>query len=57
MKKQKSNPYLSKKELADLRKAQDKLIAFQKELEKMKEDCEAKMNKNDLPIIFKDNNG
>ena len=48
---------MSKKELADLRKAQDKLIAFQKELEKMKEDCEVKMNKNELPIIFKDNNG
>lgn len=57
MKKQKSNPYLSKKELAELRKAEDKLIAFQKELEKMKEEYEAKIKEKELPIIFKEPNG
>ena len=46
-----------KKELAELRKAEDKLIAFQKELEKMKEEYEAKIKEKELPIIFKEPNG
>ncbi len=55
MKKEKTNPYLSKKELAKLKKAKDALIEFQKELEEMKIKAEEDMKKNEIPIIFKEN--
>ena len=56
MKKEKINPYLSKKELAELRKAKEILDDFQKELEDKKSKAEEDLNKKRLPIIFKDNN-
>jgi len=55
-KNKKLTPFLSKKEIAELKYAEKKLFEIQKMLEDKKKEFELEHPTMDIPIIFKGNN-